>query len=135
MHEYYEESLTFSQTKAAVLELLRSSDQPMSVRDIGNVINDSTYLWDCLLALEATHLIDNVGSLMISKWVAKKVKAPTVNTKACSECARELPLVEFYQEWSGAPSSKCKECKIASQKRRGRRRNGEGQGTEEPQSD
>lgn len=122
MFDVYEDSLTFTQTKALVAQVLQSAGGPMTVRQLKQHIAEDTYLWDCLLALEASKTIENVGSLMISKWVHRRSSPKDVKTRICVVCKEELPLVEFHQEWSGAPSAKCRACKTESQKRRGRKR-------------
>jgi hypothetical protein len=121
MHDFYEDSLNFTQTKAAVAELLRNADSSMTVRQIKRQMPNDTYLWDCLLALEASHNIRNIGSLMISRWVHRKDVSEDVKTRMCVECRKTQPLLEFNQEWAGAPSAKCKTCKAKAQKKRGRK--------------
>ena len=89
----------------------------MTVRSIVNTLNVRDFVWDALELLESSGVIKNVGGVMISRWIYLKEGRQKTKYKLCSQCEKKKPLIEFYQEWTGAPSARCRECKIARQQR------------------
>lgn len=122
MLDPFDNAEDYIKTKNRVWVLISSAEEPLTIRQLKQHFANDAYLWDALEALEVAGWIENVGSLMICKWQCKKQAIEDNKSKVCAGCQQEKPLIEFYQEWSGSPAKKCKQCKIASAKKRGRKK-------------
>lgn len=118
--DIFDENPDYVATQKRVLDFIKKSKTPQTYREINVAVGKLDFVWDAIQALLFAGHIEDVGSMMISRFQFKKTKTkPKRESKKCSACKEEKPLIEFYQEWSGSPSKKCKECKIASVQKRG----------------
>lgn len=115
----YEDAPGYGETRVQILAILKKAKKPMSMRELKKKLGTDEFLWDALEALKFSGLIEDVGGVLISrfKYVAEE-KQEAEKTAVCSTCRKTKPLIDFYQEWSGAPSKKCKTCKSAAVRKR-----------------
>jgi hypothetical protein len=114
-----EESPLYQETKDKIVEILFESDTPMTIRQLKGIIKNDSFLADALNHLVFVGLIEDVGSLLIPKYKYLGKESVGITSKVCPNCCQEKKVIEFYLEWSGAYSKRCKACKIASSKKRG----------------
>lgn len=115
--ENYGSSPRFYAIKERIVKLLKKADEPMTVRSLVSKLETRDFVWDALEMLQGSGVIKNIGGVMISRWVYVDQGRQRRKMKVCSQCGTKKPLLDFYQEWTGAPSAKCRDCKIQSQKR------------------
>lgn len=115
------ESPAYLRMQELITELLKSERTALTARQIRSILGTDDFLGDALEILTFIGLIKVEGSVLLPKYKYNHLDELQVNMKTCDKCGDEKPLLDFYQEWSGRPSAACKTCKIAAQKKRGRR--------------
>lgn len=112
------ESPEYRETKEAIVSLLMKRKKPLTLRQIRSILGTDSFLGDALEVLTSSGVVEMGGGILRPTYRYVGVNPNTIKTKGCAECGVDKPLIDFYQEWSGAPSAKCKACKSAAQRRR-----------------
>ena len=112
MLETSEDSPRYAQMQQKIASFIKSQTEPVTTAQVVRHVKTYDFVWDSLEFLESTKVIENVGGIQISRWVyASPKKREKPKKRKCPACQKTKALVEFYQEWSGAPSKLCKSCK------------------------
>lgn len=112
-----QEAVGYVETKKAILEVLKNAKQPLTCRELKRKIKNDNYLADALSYLVFMGLIEEVGSLLISRYAYVGKTKVEPKTRHCASCQQERPLLDFNLEWSGQPSKRCKYCRSNAKRR------------------
>lgn len=122
MYTTENESPLYREMQERILELLKKHREALTVRQIRTMLCCDDFLGDALEILQFIGAISAEGSVLRPKYRYISEPSAEAKKKVCGNCLIEKPLLDFYQEWSGAPARQCKDCRINAQKKRGRRR-------------
>lgn len=102
-----------------IITLLKRRKKALTLTQIKKALGTDKFLGDALQILTFAGAVAINGSVLLPKYRFATVKDNRPTRKICANCQTEQPIKEFYQEWSGRPSARCKRCKIFNAKKRG----------------
>lgn len=114
MADYADSSQAFLDYKDKLRKVLKKNKvkKGMTLVQIKEAMKGDAFLMDALLSLQSDSEIQDVGSVLISRWVFTPPKDKDKETKRCNACKKDLPLSKFYREWNGARTEFCASCRM-----------------------
>lgn len=114
--DYDDVSPKYVAIQGQIVDILKSTSQAMTMRQLKAELGTDEFLGDALEILIFAGIVAVEGSILVPRYRYLGEKKVATETKTCPTCQQTKPLIEFYQEWAGAPSKLCKSCKVNRQK-------------------